>query len=954
MLKVESPSPRGTRRRRGQKLEPIDVVVGGNGSHDFPEASTTEDPDILQVKRVMLAISSDFDFNCFVGYFVAVSALIITFLVCSQLVWRLPTPLPNDYAADKFAEGRAWAYLERLQAHGPSLVGTKSNVAIANLIRDTIASIQAEVEALAAKGVLKAIPSFEIEVQRPSGALNFDLLGYTLTNHYTRLHNVIVRLSWEHHFKDDPSYIPGQYKALLVNSHFDSGVGSPGAMDARACNALMLELIRSLSHAENALHHPLIFLFNGAEESLQEGSHGFISQHPWRSTIGSILNFDAGGIGGPQILFQVGSGEYAELFASTAPRLHGSILAQELFDTGLLQGDTDYRIFRDFGDIHGLDLAWYKDGYKYHTPRDDLGFIDEGSLQHAGDNAFAYISAICSNRTRGTIWRDDELAHRQSPEYKADASKPLPDLLNAYPSRSQIIFYDFLSLWTFYYTQSLARVLHFFMVAAVAGLVFSNISFRTVISSTASIFLSNVLGIFFALIVAIWMTVSGKALSWFSNQYVIAVLYIPPFIFGWLIVHYLRTGKSLKTLFALTKPVEASNGRKRHQNESARTGSPHVVSSIKSWQQLEFESLNGVSILAASSLGLGTLLGIGSVYFWFWISGGALMALLATKLRKNAKPSKKNDNSLVPVWAYLFFLPGASLGFQVLIQSMAMAFPLSGRLPPDVPAELAIGVIFVLLASTPLVCVQPLIHRFHRYRGAARILLLAIFIGIIVGSLSFPYSPYRPKRVTIQHSMRESPAPGHPGLDSPAVLFALCDAGPTGNLVDRLTELDSRGVTPHRDVHDWDAVFPLSTFLVGYSLPAPAPAVRPPFLAVLNDTWDEASQERHLVVQFDYTGSEWSTLRFLGPLKRWNLTDSIPPYSMPTGYHIIRHIGEHNLSKWAVELTFGDKKGRRFDLTATHFISTPTVQAIVQVLPDWTAPTIMATAMSHIDVQPVN
>lgn len=948
MQKFESPSPRGSRRRRGQRADPIDVVVDDNVAHDIPDHRQDEDPDYAAAKRAILAVSSDFDFNCFVGYLVTVSALVITFLVCWQLVWGLPTPLPNDFNASKFAEGRAWEYLEKLQEVGPSLVGTKSNVAVANLIHDTLASIKSEVEALVQKGLLKRAPTFEIEVQRPSGALNFDLLGYTLTNHYTRLHNVIVRMSWEHHFKEDPTFVPGLNKALLVNSHFDSGVGSPGAMDARACNALMLELVRSLAHAENALHHPLIFLFNGAEESLQEGSHGFITQHPWRSTVGSIFNFDAGGIGGPQILFQVGSGEYAKLFAASAPRLHGSILAQELFDTGLLQGDTDYRIFRDFGDIHGLDLAWYKDGYKYHTLRDDLAFIEEGSLQHAGDNAFAYISAICSNLTQGRIWREDGLARQRSPEHQIDASKPRPDLLNAYPSRSQIIFYDFLSLHTFYYEQSFARVVHLVVIAGVVGLVFGNLPLRTIASSTLSIFLANSLGMLFVLIVAIWMTLIGKPLSWFTNQYVIALIYLPPFVLGWLSVHYLRTGKSLKNLLALWKPEDVTN---RSPIGNRQYGDSQVVSKVKSWQQLEFETLNGVATLAASTLFIGTVLGIGSTYFWLWASISSLLALIATRLHKRSTTSKNNNESLVPFGAYLFFLPSASLSFQVLIQSMAMAFPLSGRLPPDVPAELVISLVFTLLISVPLVGAQPLIHRFHRYRGAVRVLGILLIAGIIVGSLSFPYSPYRPKRVTIQHAMRATPAPGHPTLDSPAVLFALCDAGPTGNMIERLTELDSRGVTPHADLHDWDAVFPLSSFLTGWSLPSGPPAIRAPTLAVLNDTWDNEAHERRLTVQLDYTGCEWSTLRFLGPLKKWNLTDTIPPYSTPTGYHIIRHIGEHKLTTWAVELTFGDKNSRRFDVTATHFVSTPIVQTIVQMLPDWTAPTIMATAMSHIDVQ---
>lgn len=77
----------------------------------------------------------------------------------------------------------------------------------------------------------------------------------------------------------------GKENAILLNAHLDSTLPSPGAADDASGVAVMLESIRVLSQTPDLqLNTALVFLFNGAEESLQDASHLFITQHAWRHT----------------------------------------------------------------------------------------------------------------------------------------------------------------------------------------------------------------------------------------------------------------------------------------------------------------------------------------------------------------------------------------------------------------------------------------------------------------------------------------------------------------------------------------------------------------------------------------------------------------------------------------------------------------------------------------------
>jgi Zn-dependent M28 family amino/carboxypeptidase len=79
-------------------------------------------------------------------------------------------------------------------------------------------------------------------------------------------------------------------------------------------------------------------VLNNAEESLQDASHLFSTQHPWAQTVRTVVNLEAAGSKGPELLFQATSEDMVEVYQGV-PHPYGTVLANDVFASGIMMSE---------------------------------------------------------------------------------------------------------------------------------------------------------------------------------------------------------------------------------------------------------------------------------------------------------------------------------------------------------------------------------------------------------------------------------------------------------------------------------------------------------------------------------------------------------------------------------------------------------------------------------------
>ncbi|MDF1660166.1 MAG: M20/M25/M40 family metallo-hydrolase [Planctomycetota bacterium] len=196
----------------------------------------------------------------------------------------------------------------------------------------------------------------------------------------------------------------GDLGALMLASHYDSVSRGPGAGDAGASVASILEIARIMQQRPTP-NHDIVFLLTDGEEIGLLGAKLFCEEHPWAKEIKAVINLEARGNSGQSLMFE--SSEQNKTLIENYARGISRPATGSLFYTVYKQlpNDTDLTVFKAHGMI-GYGFAFIGDAQNYHSPNDTVANLSLSSLQHQGQNALDLLDALDQNT--GPLTADED------------------------------------------------------------------------------------------------------------------------------------------------------------------------------------------------------------------------------------------------------------------------------------------------------------------------------------------------------------------------------------------------------------------------------------------------------------------------------------------------------------------------------------------------------------------
>ncbi|XP_068091599.1 endoplasmic reticulum metallopeptidase 1 isoform X3 [Hyperolius riggenbachi] len=785
-----------------------------------------------------------------------------------------------------FNASTARLYLEHITAIDSRTVGSPANeVQTVSYILDTIKAMQKK---------KNKVHKITVDVQRPTGSFSIDFLG-GFTSYYDNITNIAVKL--------EPAR--GAQHAVLANCHFDSVANTPGASDDAVSCAVLLEILGSLSSTPTSLKHAIIFLFNGAEENILQGSHGFITQHPWAKLVRAFINLEAAGVGGKELVFQTGPENpwLVQAYAQAAVHPCASVVAQEVFQSGIIPSDTDFRIYRDFGNIPGIDLAFIENGYIYHTKYDTADRIHTDSIQRAGDNIMGVLKHLASSHLLA-----DSSEYRHGNLVFFDVSGLF---VLSYPARiGTIVNYIIGALALFYLSKKTIKYKRGGMNYARDLMVGLFITVTSWVSALVTV-----------LIIAVLVTLTGNALSWYTDFYVSVCLYGAAALAKLILMH------------TLAKQFYFANISKQY------LGDLFFDVALLSW---------GIPMLLLTNKGL-----CSAYFFAMWVIIPLVTKFLLSQESINQGPTYK----YMTVYLLGLFFPYLHTMFHVWAV-FEMFTPILGRSGTEIPPDVVMA---CLIAASTVVLLSYFVKFIYLIKSTKNVMLwLALISGttfvLVCSGLFFPYSGKmdnpRPKRIFLQHTERTfHNLNGEVVKRDSGIWINGFDFTGLSHISPHIPELNDTIRAPCDDVpfcgYPW--FLPVHSFLrKNWYLPAPPPSVSKSMEFKL------ASREKLpwgvTRLNFEAKGPSHMTV-YLRPhhpyvLHSWSLGDGTPVASSDGDCFIYYSHGlQAPVWKFWIELKGSDEyaDGMVSVAAASHYFYgsdqySPALVSLQQRFPDWSFP----------------
>ena len=473
---------------------------------------------------------------------------------------------------------------------------------------------------------------------------------------------------------------------------------------------VLASIVKQVDRGVFDFNTELIMLFNGAEETFLQASHGFSTQNRWAKNLKAFINLEAAGSGGKELLFQAGPNNpwLVEEYIKSVPFPFGASVADDIFKSGIIPSDTDYKIFRDFAHIPGLDIAYVTNGYIYHTTLDKSEYIPDDSIFRSGLNILALTKALLNSN---------------------GLTAPL-DNGTATP-----VYFDFLGFQAFSVASETNRLVSTAMIIIVLIYIFLNQTILDTIKGFTNVIFGFLSGSIISLSIAAVLTLFNKGcMSWFSNQWVVIFLYIIPTFIGASLYHQ------------LTRPNDITAVIKKEKQS--------FIGTLLVWMCL----LLFLTILDKSTSFLASL----------WVIGPFICRGI---IGEYILPSSKKGFYIVKVYTLtaVGILLALILTLNIFVTFIDVMIPITGRMGNKIPSEILLAILASICSFSITSYFIPLTMYidkkiFYTVSKLSTILTAVIFLLAITRVL-FPFSMKpgspKPKRMFLSYISREGVIDGN-------------------------------------------------------------------------------------------------------------------------------------------------------------------------------------------------